>query len=133
MCAYNIIYHTKHFVDVWCVYTLSISIVIAYTLLSIICLYLHTHFPIYRPVPLQHFVFPAAAEGLFLVVDDKGRFKEDNFQKAMSSLQVSLYKLDYDILWYPISVYMYNTLRQYAYKLILYYYFTVHHNHFMHV
>eukprot|EP01037_Dinobryon_pediforme_P018299 gene18299-18561_t len=41
----------------------------------------------YRPVPLQHFLFPAAAEGLYLVVDEKGKFREDNFQKAMSHLQ----------------------------------------------
>ena len=47
----------------------------------------HVVYTDYRPVPLQHFVFPAAAEGLFLVVDDKGDFKEDSFQKAMSALQ----------------------------------------------
>lgn len=41
----------------------------------------------YRPVPLQHYLFPAAAQGLFLVVDEKGNFKEDTFQKAMGSLQ----------------------------------------------
>ena len=53
-----------------------------------------------RPVPLQHFVFPAAAEGLFLVVDDKGRFKEDNFQKAMSSLQVVRHiVIYYDVMY----------------------------------
>lgn len=38
-------------------------------------------------MPLQHFLFPAAAEGLYLVVDEKGKFREDNFQKAMSHLQ----------------------------------------------
>ena len=47
----------------------------------------HVVYTDYRPVPLQHFVFPAAAEGLFLVVDEKGNFKEDSFQKAMSTLQ----------------------------------------------
>ena len=41
----------------------------------------------HRPVPLQHFVFPSAAEGLYLVVDEKGKFREDNFQRAMSTLQ----------------------------------------------
>lgn len=41
----------------------------------------------YRPVPLQHFVFPVGAEGLFLVVDEKGKFRDDNFQRAMSFLQ----------------------------------------------
>ena len=42
----------------------------------------------YRPTPLEHFVYPAGAEGLFLVVDRKGNFKEDSFQKAMSALQI---------------------------------------------
>jgi ATP-dependent RNA helicase DOB1 len=37
-----------------------------------------------RPVPLQHYVFPAGGAGLHLVVDDKGRFRDDNFQKASS-------------------------------------------------
>jgi ATP-dependent RNA helicase DOB1 len=32
-------------------------------------------------------VFPAGGEGLYLVVDDKNKFREDNFQKAMSVLQ----------------------------------------------
>lgn len=41
------------------------------------------------PTPLQHFVFPAGAEGLYLVVDEKGKFREENFQKAMSHLQLS--------------------------------------------
>ena len=47
----------------------------------------HVVYTDYRPVPLQHYLFPAAAEGLFLVVDEKGNFKEDTFQKAMGSLQ----------------------------------------------
>jgi len=47
----------------------------------------HVVYTDYRPVPLKHYVFPAAAQGLYLVVDEKGRFKEDSFQKAMSSLQ----------------------------------------------
>jgi ATP-dependent RNA helicase DOB1 len=38
------------------------------------------------PVPLQHFIFPSASEGLYLVVDEKGKFREDNFQRAMTSL-----------------------------------------------
>jgi ATP-dependent RNA helicase DOB1 len=40
----------------------------------------------YRPTPLQHFIFPAGGEGVFLVVDEKGRFREDNFAKAMAAL-----------------------------------------------
>lgn len=38
--------------------------------------------PLYytRPVPLEHYIFPAGGEGLHLVVDNKGRFRENNFQ-----------------------------------------------------
>jgi len=46
----------------------------------------HVVYTDYRPVPLQHFVFPSGAEGLYLVVDEKGKFREDNFQRAMSCL-----------------------------------------------
>lgn len=49
----------------------------------------HVVYTDYRPTPLQHFIFPSAADGLYLVVDDKGKFREDNFQKAMSALQSS--------------------------------------------
>ena len=47
----------------------------------------HVVYTDYRPVPLQHYLFPAGALGLHLVVDEKGNFREENFQKAMSSLQ----------------------------------------------
>lgn len=39
-----------------------------------------------RPVPLQHLIFPCGADGLYEVVDIKGNFKQDNFQKAMNFL-----------------------------------------------
>lgn len=48
----------------------------------------HVVYTDYRPTPLQHFVFPMGAEGLYLVVDEKSRFREDNFQKAMAMLQL---------------------------------------------
>lgn len=31
-------------------------------------------------------MFPAGGEGLHLVVDDRGEFKEDNFQKALAGM-----------------------------------------------
>lgn len=31
-------------------------------------------------MPLEHYIFPAGGEGLHLVVDNKGRFRENNFQ-----------------------------------------------------
>jgi ATP-dependent RNA helicase DOB1 len=39
-----------------------------------------------RPTPLQHYIFPAGGDGLFLVVDEKAQFREDNFQKALAAL-----------------------------------------------
>uniref|UniRef100_I2CQP2 ATP-dependent RNA helicase DOB1 n=1 Tax=Nannochloropsis gaditana (strain CCMP526) TaxID=1093141 RepID=I2CQP2_NANGC len=47
----------------------------------------HVVYTDYRPVPLQHYIFPSGGEGLYLVVDEKSRFREDNFQKAMAVLQ----------------------------------------------
>lgn len=47
----------------------------------------HVVYTDFRPTPLQHYLFPAGAQGIHLVVDEKGVFREDNFQKAMSSLQ----------------------------------------------
>lgn len=38
----------------------------------------------YRPVPLQHYLYPAGADGIFLVVDEKSKFREDNFSAAIS-------------------------------------------------
>jgi ATP-dependent RNA helicase DOB1 len=46
----------------------------------------HVVYTDYRPTPLQHYLFPAGAEGIHLVVDEKGVFREDNFQKAMTSI-----------------------------------------------
>lgn len=47
----------------------------------------HVVYTDYRPVPLQHFLYPQGADGLYLVVDEKGNFKDDSFQKAMNSFQ----------------------------------------------
>lgn len=44
----------------------------------------HVVFTDYRPTPLQHYLFPAGGEGIYLAVDEKGTFREDNFQKAIS-------------------------------------------------
>ncbi|EED91597.1 helicase, partial [Thalassiosira pseudonana CCMP1335] len=47
----------------------------------------HVVYTNYRPTPLQHYIFPQGGDGLHLVVDEKGKFREANFQKAMSTLQ----------------------------------------------
>lgn len=47
----------------------------------------HVVYTEYRPVPLQHYIFPAGGDGLHLVVDENGLFREDNFSSAMTVLQ----------------------------------------------
>lgn len=47
----------------------------------------HVVYTNYRPTPLQHYIFPQGGEGLHLVVDERGKFRESNFQKAMATLQ----------------------------------------------
>jgi len=46
----------------------------------------HVVYTDFRPTPLQHYFFPQGADGIHLVVDEKGIFREDNFNKAMSSI-----------------------------------------------
>lgn len=46
----------------------------------------HIVYTDYRPTPLQHYIFPSGADGLYLVVDEKGKFREDSFQKALTAL-----------------------------------------------
>ncbi|KAH8828403.1 rRNA-processing arch domain-containing protein [Flagelloscypha sp. PMI_526] len=48
----------------------------------------HVVYTDFRPTPLQHYLFPAGAEGLYLVVNEKGEFREDNFTKAMGKLSM---------------------------------------------
>ena len=42
----------------------------------------------FRPVPLQHYVYPSSSDDIILVVDEKGNFKEDNFNKALTQISV---------------------------------------------
>ena len=46
----------------------------------------HVVYTDFRPTPLQHYLFPAGGEGIYLVVNEKSEFREDNFQKAMGML-----------------------------------------------
>lgn len=46
----------------------------------------HVVYTDFRPTPLQHYLFPAGSEGIYLVVDERSNFREDNFQKAMAAL-----------------------------------------------
>lgn len=47
----------------------------------------HIVYTDFRPTPLQHYFFPAGSDGINLIVDEKGNFREDNFQKAMSTIE----------------------------------------------
>ncbi|EPS99491.1 hypothetical protein FOMPIDRAFT_1050529 [Fomitopsis schrenkii] len=47
----------------------------------------HVVYTDFRPTPLQHYLFPGGGEGIYLVVNEKGEFREDNFSKAMGMLQ----------------------------------------------
>lgn len=46
----------------------------------------HIVYTDYRPTPLQHYVFPSGGDGLYLVVDEKSKFREDSFQKGLNAL-----------------------------------------------
>ena len=46
----------------------------------------HVVYTDYRPTPLEHYIFPAGGDGLHLVVDAKGTFREKDFQHAMARL-----------------------------------------------
>ncbi|RZS12363.1 hypothetical protein BHM03_00043807 [Ensete ventricosum] len=46
----------------------------------------HIVYTDYRPTPLQHYIFPSGGNGLYMVVDEKGKFREDSFQKALNAL-----------------------------------------------
>jgi ATP-dependent RNA helicase DOB1 len=47
----------------------------------------HIVYTDFRPTPLQHYFFPAGADGIHLIVDEKGNFKQDNFDKAMATIE----------------------------------------------
>ncbi len=42
----------------------------------------HVVYTDFRPVPLEHFVFPSGGEGLHMVKNQKGKFLEENFDKV---------------------------------------------------
>lgn len=46
----------------------------------------HVVYTDFRPTPLQHYFFPAGADGIHLIVDEKGNFREENFNRAMTSI-----------------------------------------------
>ncbi len=49
----------------------------------------HVVYTDFRPTPLQNYCFPAGGNGIFLVVDERGVFKEKNFNTAMAMIEQS--------------------------------------------
>ncbi|TFK24097.1 antiviral helicase [Coprinopsis marcescibilis] len=50
----------------------------------------HVVYTDFRPTPLQHYLFPAGGDGIYLVVNEKSEFREDNFAKAMGKIQENM-------------------------------------------
>ena len=44
----------------------------------------------FRPTPLQHYLFPTGASGIYLVVDEKGTFRDNVFSKAIQVIEDDL-------------------------------------------
>lgn len=47
----------------------------------------HVVYTDFRPTPLQNYFFPAGTKGIHLIVDEKGNFKEHNFNVAMAAIE----------------------------------------------
>jgi len=49
----------------------------------------HVVYTDFRPTPLQNYFFPAGGKGILLIVDEKGNFKESNFNQAMAMIEAN--------------------------------------------
>ncbi|KAK0706958.1 rRNA-processing arch domain-containing protein [Lasiosphaeria miniovina] len=49
----------------------------------------HVVYTDFRPTPLQNYFFPAGGKGIFLIVDERGNFKESNFNHAMAMIEAN--------------------------------------------
>lgn len=47
----------------------------------------HIVYTEYRPTPLEHYVYPIGGQGLYLVVDKKSEWRDENFSKAQAVLK----------------------------------------------
>jgi len=47
----------------------------------------HVVYTDFRPTPLQNYFFPSGGKGIYLIVDEKGNFKEHNFNEAMAAIE----------------------------------------------
>jgi len=41
----------------------------------------HVVYTEFRPTPLQHYILPAGADQVYLVCDEQGNFREENYQR----------------------------------------------------
>jgi ATP-dependent RNA helicase DOB1 len=46
----------------------------------------HVIYTNFRPTPLQNYLFPPKSNGIYLVVDERSTFRDENFSKALSML-----------------------------------------------
>ncbi|CAG8740897.1 3105_t:CDS:2, partial [Acaulospora colombiana] len=46
----------------------------------------HVVYTNFRPTPLQHYIYPCGGDGIFMVVDEMGVFKDENFLAATQLL-----------------------------------------------
>ena len=46
----------------------------------------HTLYTDFRPTPLQHYIYPHGGDGLFLVVNEKKEFSEEQYARAIADL-----------------------------------------------
>jgi len=49
----------------------------------------HAVYTDFRPTPLEHYVYPSGSTGVFLIVDEAGKFHDDTFQKAMATMSTT--------------------------------------------
>ena len=46
----------------------------------------HLVYTDFRPTPLEHYIFPAGGDGIYLCMDKEGKFRQDNFLKAINAI-----------------------------------------------
>jgi ATP-dependent RNA helicase DOB1 len=59
----------------------------------------HVVYTNYRPVPLQHYIFPQGGDGLHLVVDEQGKFREKNLKRPWPPSRVIMSIWRYPTDW----------------------------------
>ncbi|MEW5305305.1 MAG: hypothetical protein WDW36_007855 [Sanguina aurantia] len=49
----------------------------------------HVVYTDYRPTPLQHYAYPSQGAGMYLIKDEKGNFRPENFERLRSTFKVA--------------------------------------------